>query len=150
MATSPLVRRPSAEAGDAWANRRVAPMAPTPTAALLTRNERRSVKRRDGSMSFTIFSYRDFGEQRRGARAMLVWRSDSGLLRSDARGRHQIGLEAGQQRGAQSAGADHDVEHGRGRVVGEAEHERGDDQDDRRRDVREAVQDRRQDPNDAG
>ena len=80
---------------------------------------------------------------------MLDWSSDSGLLRSDARGRHQIGLEAGQQRCAQCVGTDHDVEHGRDRVVGEAEYERCDDQDDRRGDVRDAVQ-RRQDPNDAG
>jgi hypothetical protein len=84
--------------------------------------------------------------RRSGARAMLGWSSDGGLLRSDARGRHQIGLEAGQQRCAQSAGTDHDVEHGRDRVFGEGEHERCDDQDDRRRDLRDAVQDRRQDP----
>src|SRR3954471_12100316 len=55
MATSPLVRRQSAEAGDGWASRPLAPMAPTPTAAPLSRNERRFVKRRDGSMSSTIF-----------------------------------------------------------------------------------------------
>src|SRR4051794_16735626 len=68
MATSPLVRRASAAAGDGWASRRPAPMAPTPTAAPLTRNERRSVKRRDGSMSSTIFSFRNCGEQRVAAR----------------------------------------------------------------------------------
>src|SRR5215217_7723636 len=54
MATSPLVRPPSAEAGDGWASRRPAPMAPTPTAAPLPRNERRFVKPRDGSMFSTI------------------------------------------------------------------------------------------------
>src|SRR3954452_7476483 len=55
MATSPLVRPPSAEAGGGWASRRPAPMAPTPTAAPLSRNERRFVKRPDGSIFSTIF-----------------------------------------------------------------------------------------------
>src|SRR4051794_8239109 len=68
MATSPLVRPPSAEAGEGWASRRPAPMAPTPTAAPLTRNERRSVKLRDGSMCSTIFSYTNCWQQRVAAR----------------------------------------------------------------------------------
>src|SRR3954454_24869621 len=64
MATSPLVRPPSAEAGDGWASRRPAPMAPTPTTAPLTRNDRRLVKRPDGSISSTIFLLTEIvGEQ---------------------------------------------------------------------------------------
>src|SRR3954451_20463042 len=57
MATSPFVSPPLAEAGSAL-TRRLAPMAPAPTAAPFSRNERRSVMRQDCSAASMIFSFR--------------------------------------------------------------------------------------------
>ena len=56
MATSPFVSPPLAEARGA-VSRRLAPMAPAPTTAPFSRKERRSVRRRDCSMSSTTFSF---------------------------------------------------------------------------------------------
>src|SRR3954454_2758498 len=62
-ATSPFVSPPLADTGGAVSNR-LAPMAPAPTAAPFSRNERRSVRRPDCSTSSMIFTFRSSGERR--------------------------------------------------------------------------------------
>ena len=49
--------RNAPEAGAGSASRRLAPMAPAPTAAPFNRKERRSVTRQDCSALFTMFSF---------------------------------------------------------------------------------------------
>src|SRR3954453_17092178 len=72
MATSPFVSPPLAEAGRAL-TRRLAPMAPAPTAAPFSRNERRSVMRQDCSASSMIPSFGGCsGEQRRALLAAVT------------------------------------------------------------------------------
>src|SRR4051812_50030180 len=82
MATSPFVSPPLAGAGGA-VSRLLAPMAPAPTAAPFSRNERRSVRRQDCSTFSMVFSFGSSGERRAG-----VARGSDGLNDAARGGRH--------------------------------------------------------------
>src|SRR3954447_10641770 len=94
MATSPFVSPPLAVAGGA-VSKRLAPIAPAPTAAPFSRNERRSVTRQDCSTSSMIFSSGSSSERRHAALAVVTGLHDaaggvlhnSGVLARDRAGR---------------------------------------------------------------